>query len=203
MEKLKTYRIDLKNLLRATSYRFDYVLGDDFFECVDGPEVRQGNVNVSLSVVHVSAAFELNFHIEGVVTATCDRCLDDMEIPVETENRLMVTFGETYEEMSDEHIVISKEEGFVNVAWFMYEFIALAIPVKHVHDPGGCNEMMALKLKEFCVNEIIDDEDLLQDVEVDDSGEIRDDDSVETESGSNRKPVDPRWEALRNLTGDN
>ncbi|MDR0699164.1 MAG: DUF177 domain-containing protein [Tannerella sp.] len=191
----------MRNLLRATNYRFDYVLGDDFFECVDGPEVRRGNVKVSLSVVRASSAFELDFHIDGVVTTTCDRCLDDVEIQVETENRLIVTLGEAYEEMSDEHIVISEEEGFINVAWLMYEFIALAMPIKHVHGPGGCNEMMALKLKELCVDEMTDDEELVQDV--DDSGEIMDDNGVEVESGRDRKPVDPRWEALRHLIGDN
>lgn len=203
LEKLKTYRIDLKNLSRATEYRFDYVLGDDFFECVDGPEVRQGNVKVSLSIVYASSAFELDFHIDGVITTTCDRCLEDMEIPVETDNRLIVTFGETYEEISDEHIVISEEEGFINVAWLMYEFIALAIPVKHVHDPGGCDEMMTLKLNELCVDEVIDDENLFQDV--DNPGEIRgdDDDSLESGSGRDRRPVDPRWDALRHLIGDN
>jgi uncharacterized metal-binding protein YceD (DUF177 family) len=201
LEKLKTYRIDLKNLSPAANCRFYYVLGDDFFECVDGSEVRQGNVNVSLSVVHASSTFELDFHIDGVVTTTCDRCLDDVRIPVETENRLIVTFGETYAEMSDEHIVVSEEEGFINVAWFMYEFIALAIPMKHVHEPGGCNEMMVLKLKELCVDERMEDEDLLQDV--DNSDEIRGDAATESGFGRNRKPVDQRWEVLRNLIGDN
>jgi uncharacterized metal-binding protein YceD (DUF177 family) len=185
----------LKNLLRATNYQFDYVLGDDFFKCVNGTEVSQGNVNVSLSVVQASSAFELDFHIDGVVTVTCDRCLDEMEIPMEAENRLIVTFGETYAEMSDKHIVISEEEGFINVAWYMYEFIALAIPVKHVHEPGGCNEMMALKLRELCVDEIAED--------VDDLGEISGDDNTDPVSGENHKPTDPRWEVLRNLIGDN
>jgi uncharacterized metal-binding protein YceD (DUF177 family) len=195
LEKLKTYQIDLKSLSPAMTYQFDYVLGDDFFESVDGPEVRQGNINVSLSVVHASLAFELNFHVDGVVTVTCDRCLDDVEIPVETRNRLIVTFGETYAEMSDEHIVISEDEGFINVAWYMYQFIALAIPVKRVHEPGDCNGMMVSKLKELCVDEIAEDEELFQ--EADESG------SDGNDAGIRNKPVDPRWETLRHLIEDN
>ena len=192
MGTLKTYQIDLKNLSLADTYEFDYVLENDFFESVDGPEVRQGKVNVSLSVVRMSSTFELNFRIEGVVTVMCDRCLEDMEIPVETINRLIVTFGEMYAETSDEQVVISEEGGFINVAWYMYEFIALAIPIKHVHEPGECNEVMASKLKELCVDE------------PDDNSEVSENEDREvSEQEKSDQPIDPRWDALRNLIGDN
>ncbi|MDR0743491.1 MAG: DUF177 domain-containing protein [Tannerella sp.] len=197
---LKTYQIDLKSLLPATVYEFNYALGDDFFESVDGPEVKQGNVNVSLSVIRASSAFELEFHINGMVTVPCDRCLDDMEVLIEAKNRLIVTFGEAYAETSDEHVIVSEEEGFINVAWYMYEFIALAIPIKHVHEPGGCNEMMMSKLNELCVDEVEDGDDLFHE-----AGETGDD--VDNNSkplrGESRRPVDPRWDALRDLMGDN
>ena len=160
------------------------MLDNEFFENVDGPEVRQGKVNVSLSVVRMSSAFELNFRIEGIVTVICDRCLDDMEIPVETINRLIVTFGETYAETSDEQVIVSEEEGFINIAWYMYEFIALAIPIKHVHESGECNEDMASKLNELCVDEFSDNDEV-------------------SEHKRGDQPVDPRWDALRNLIGDN
>lgn len=187
MGQLKTYQIDLKNLSPSETYEFDYVLEDAFFEQVDGPEVRQGKVEASLSVVRASSAFELNFHLKGKVTVTCDRCLEDMEVPVETINRLIVTLGNMYAETSDEQVIISEEEGFINVAWYMYEFIALAIPMKHVHNPGGCNEEMASKLKEVCVDEL---------KESDDEENVSD-----TEHGD--RAVDPRWDALRHLIGDN
>ena len=181
---LKTYQIDLKNLSLSETYKFDYVLENDFFESVDGSEVRQGKVNVSLTVVRALSTFELNFCIEGVVTVTCDRCLDDMEVSVETTNRLIVTFGEMYAETSDEQVIISEEEGFINTAWYIYEFIALAIPMKRIHKAGECNEVMALKLSEFCVEELSEDNQI-----------------SEPEEGN--QTVDPRWEALRNLIGDN
>jgi uncharacterized metal-binding protein YceD (DUF177 family) len=174
------YRIDLKKLAQASSNHFDYVLGNEFFEGIDGQEVRQGKVNVSLSVVRASSAFEMNFYIQGSIVGTCDRCLEDMEIPIETRNRLIVTFGEAFSEISDQHIVISEEDGFINVAWYMYEFIALAIPIQHIHEFGECNELMASKLRELSVEEVGEGE-------------------IEAEN----RPSDPRWDALRPLIGDN
>ena len=181
---LKKYQIDLKKLSLSEACEFEYALGDEFFECVDGPEVRRGKVNVSLSVIRVSSAFELKFRIEGEVTVKCDRCLEDMEIFVEANNRLIVTFGEAYTETSDEQVVISEEEGFINIAWYLYEFIALAIPMKRVHRPGECDEVMASKLEELCVDDIKED------------GE-----APEQEKSS--RLADPRWDALRNLIEDN
>ena len=180
---LKTYQIDLKKLLLSEYYEFDYILGDDFFESVDGTEVRQGKVSVSLNIIRTSSAFELDFDIEGVVTVVCDRCLDNFEIPVEATNKLIVTFGEEYTEVSDEHVIVSEEEGFIDIAWYMYEFIALAIPMKHIHEAGKCNEVMTSKLKGLCVEE---------------AGN-----SNVSESTDGSRQTDPRWDALRNLVGDN
>jgi uncharacterized metal-binding protein YceD (DUF177 family) len=182
---LKQYQIDLKNLSPSTTYEFDYLLDNDFFENVDGPEVRKGKVNVSVAVVRVSSTFEIDVQADGVITVLCDRCLEDVEIPIETENRLMVTFGETYAETSDERIIISEEEGFINMAWYLYEFIALAIPIKHVHEPGGCNEMMVSKLRELCVDEVTEGSE------------------EETDPDESRRPIDPRWDVLRHLIEDN
>ena len=33
---------------------------------------------------------------------------------------------------------IPEEEGEINIAWFLYEFVVLDIPIKHVHEPGKC-----------------------------------------------------------------
>ena len=178
------FQIDLKNLSPATTYQFDYLLDNDFFERIDGPEVRKGKVNVTLSVIRVSSVFELNFRINGVVTVDCDRCLEDLEITVETINRLIVTFGEMYTETSAERVIVSEEEGFINVAWYLYEFIALAIPMKHIHEPGSCNEVMASKLREYSVDELKETDEV-----------------AESEDGS--RTVDPRWDILRNLIKDN
>jgi uncharacterized metal-binding protein YceD (DUF177 family) len=202
---LKTYQIDLKSLLPTTHYVFHYTLGNDFFESVDGPEVQQGNTEVSLSVVRVSSAFELDFHINGIVTVSCDRCLDDMEVSIKTKNRLIVTFGEAYAETSDEHVIVSEEEGFINVAWYMYEFIALAIPIKHVHALGGCNEMMTSKLNELCVEAVGDEEGSCHktDEEEEESDTATRDHESESFRRQGHRPVDPRWNALRNLMRDN
>lgn len=187
MGKFDAYKIDLKNLSSGV-HKFEYLLENKFFIDIDGDEVQKGKVKILLDVKRSSAMFEMNFQIEGVVYIPCDRCLDDMELPVESKNRLVVKFGKEYAEESDEIVVIPEDEGSINLAWFLYEFIALTIPMKHVHPPGKCNKTMSSKLKKHSAKSTEDEYE--GDSEGDDDMSV-DNDIVDT--------TDPRWDALKGL----
>ena len=64
-----------------------------------------------------------------------------MEIPVDIDDELKVKMGATFSDEND-IVVVPEEDGYINVAWFIYEFIALSLPMKHVHAPGKCNKAM-------------------------------------------------------------
>ena len=66
-------------------------------------------------------------------------------------------------------MTVAEDEGILDVAWYLYEFIALAIPIKHVHAPGKCNPAMVRALEEYSAAR---------------SGE------------EDEQAMDPRWEAL-------
>ena len=186
MGKFELYTIDLKNLTPGT-HDFEYLLENKFFVDIDGNEVHKGHVRVQLAVKKSSVAFELNFQIAGTVIIPCDRCLDDMELPIETQDKLIVKFGKEYAEESDEIVIVPEEEGTINVAWFIYEFIALAIPIKHVHAAGKCNKAMAAKLRQHTA---ISRDDLVEPLD-----EGQEEASDEQDAGVS----DPRWDALKGL----
>lgn len=165
-------------------HEYSYLLENQFFIDIDGDQVQKGKVDVHLTVKRSSMMFEMNFQIQGVVLVPCDRCLDDVEIPIDTQNRLVVKFGKEYTEESDEVVVVPEDEGAINLAWFLYEFIALAIPMKHVHAPGKCNKTMSSKLRKHTTRSLDNDD------------EYEDDESIEEDV-----PVatDPRWDGLKAL----
>jgi uncharacterized metal-binding protein YceD (DUF177 family) len=181
--KFDAYKIDLKNLSPGV-HTFEYLLGNKFFMDIDGDEVQKGKVKVLLEVKRSSVMFDMNFQIEGVVFIPCDRCLDEMELPVESKNRLVVKFGKEYAEESDEIVVIPEDEGAINLAWFLYEFIALTIPMKHVHPPEKCNKAMSSKLKKHSAKS------------ADDEYEGEDPDDMDDTIS---ETTDPRWDALKGL----
>ena len=171
MCSLESLKIDLKGLKEGET-ALEYDLDDAYFRAIDAPEVSKGRVHVSLAIRKQSGFFEFLFHTEGTVIIPCDRCLDEMEQPVEADNRLTVKLGTGYNE-DDDMVTIDENEGILDASWFIYEFIALAIPIKHVHEPGKCNAAMIEALEEHS------------------AARSSDEDGVQE--------IDPRWEALSKL----
>ncbi|KAA6319046.1 hypothetical protein EZS27_031019 [termite gut metagenome] len=161
--------------MQGDSATYKFQLDNLFFAKIDSPEVQKGKVNVDLVVKRVSYLFELNFRIEGLVWIPCDRCLDDMEQPIEAPGKLMVKMGREYAEEND-LIVVPEEEGEINVAWFMYEFIVLAVPMKHIHAPGKCNKIVTSKLHKHLKTDDSEEDN----EETDMSDEIEDLGNIET-----------------------
>lgn len=191
MGKFDKYRIELKNMQAMTCTQ-EFKLGNQFFIDIDAPEVTRGNVNVVMNVKKLAggSTFEIKFGMDGVVQVACDRCLDDMDLDIAVSDKVMVKMGTEYAEDGD-WVIIPEEEGEINVAWFMYEFIALAIPMKHVHAPGKCNKAMAGKLSRH-LRISADDEDMT-------GVGVEEDEDLENPSGA----LDPRWSGLKKILDNN
>lgn len=142
----ESYKIDLKALEDGLT-TIDLILDDDFFASVDGPEVRRGRVDAALSIRKTENYFEIDSHLKGVVVIPCTRCLDDMEQEVEASNRLTVKLGEEFSE-DDDLVTVPDDEGILDLTWYLYEYVALSIPIQHVHETGKCNAAMIKVLEE-------------------------------------------------------
>ena len=75
--------------MKENSAHYEFSLTNQFFADIDAPEIQKGKLQVQLDVKKTMGIYVLNFHIEGSVVVPCDRCLDDMELPVETDDTLM------------------------------------------------------------------------------------------------------------------
>ncbi len=172
MCSLETFKINLK-AMETDGMRREYTLDDAFFKALDASEVKGGALHVSVSIRKASGFFELHFHAEGTVTVPCDLCLENMSQPIVADHTLMAKLGAETNTDDDDTITVDEDEGILDIAWLIYEFVALAIPIKHVHAPGKCNSAMTQKLAEL-------------------SGAVR--------SGKEEEQAtDPRWSALANL----
>ena len=191
--KFDIYKIALRSLtIGVHSYEFN--LDSDFFKNIDGPEVQRGNVLAKVLVDCTGRSFDFTFSLNGVVKVSCDRCLDDMDMEISHSDKLIVKLGKEYAEEGDNIIIVPESEGEINIAWFLYEFIALVIPIKHIHPPGKCNRMMSSKLKKHTIKSLDDDEedDFEDDVESDTDFE----DTMD-------QATDPRWDELKNIIDTN
>ena len=171
MGSLERFKIDLKGLTDELT-ELSYDLGKDYFEALDETEVQSGALHVSVSIRKASGFFELHCHTVGTVDIPCDRCLDLMAQPIEADNRLTVKLGSTPSE-DDDVVTVDEEEGILDLSWLIYEFIALAIPIQHVHETGKCNPAMTQVLEELSADRSGDE--------------------------ASSQAIDPRWEKLLQL----
>lgn len=177
METESKYFIPLsEEQTEVNSYSYEF--GDEFFESLEDAEIKRGKASVKLTCRKEPSSFVLDFDIEGMVFIPCDRCLDDMEQPISTEGELVVRFGEEQEVENEDIIFLPESEKGIDVQWNIYEFIALAIPLRHVHPNGQCNQEMAEKFASVMVGGDEEDIQLKQEEE---------------------KPTDPRWDILKKL----
>ena len=151
MGSIERFKIDLRGL-KSEVQAFEFSLDDDFFKNLDTIDVRGGKLTANLEVRKTGGDYLLNFHAEGQATVGCDLCLDDMSLPVTADYKVAVKMGDTYLEDGD-LITVPADEGCIDVAWLIYEMIALAIPTRHVHEPGECNQEMMERIKQLTVKE--------------------------------------------------
>jgi len=192
MSKFEQYNVvlkDISNEVRVLEYDLDNV----YFMKIDSPEVQKGNVKAKVTVQKKQNIFELQFSLEGSVIIPCDRCLDDMEQPIHYKEKLQVKLGEKFSE-EDEIVIVPESDGGINIAWFLYEFIVLNIPIKHVHATGECNKTMVTKLRKHITRQKDDDDEEGTALVFDDE-----DDDFTTDEAQ----TDPRWDGLKNITENN
>ena len=141
------YKIDLRSIPAGAEKSLHYVLDNTFFAALDDCSLSEGNVEVHVNIRETEGVYETVFQLQGQIVVSCDRCLDDMYQPIKTSGTLKIRLGSCHDE-TDDYIIIPQEEGVVDLAWYMYEFIVLAIPIKHVHPDGECNPQMLHYLTE-------------------------------------------------------
>ena len=166
---------------------FNYHLDGKFFNEIETSEVRSGRVDVALIVTHSrEGIYELGFVCNGVITVECDRCLDDMELPVDTSYNLTVKMGDALDDSHDGVLVIPSSWRTLDLAPLVRDTVLLTIPMMHAHAPGECNVEMLGRLEEHAARNYSSDEDF------DTPPQSRE----ETPGGAS---VDPRWSALQQL----
>lgn len=183
VKELSKYNIDIYGL-EDKQYDYDMESGDAFFEEMEQDLIEHGHFKTHVVLSKSATMIQLRFHTTGSVTLTCDRSLEPFEEPIDSDERIILKFGDHNEELTEEIEIISRNTNRINVARYVFDFIALSLPVKKLHP--------SLRTEE-------DEFDLEDDEE---EGTLVYTSGGETEEGGeseDEEKIDPRWEALKNL----
>ena len=151
MDKTNGYIIDLLSP-HANDLTVEYDIDDAFFQSVDGI-IEHGNLQTMVKVKgKASAMFVVEIHSTGTVSVPCDRCLANVQQEVDTTDAFSVKLGDVFSDEGDV-VVIPQQDGTLDMSPFIYEYIALSLPMVSVHPEGQCDETMMKKLNEYVTHD--------------------------------------------------
>ena len=189
MDKLKNYTIIFSGLPFGMS-DFNFEISQSFFDLF-GIETDFENpaITVDLDFEKKSSMLELSFRINGTIEVPCDVTGEKFDQKISNEAKLIVKFGDEFDDTDSEIWIIPRDEYELNVAQIIYELIMTALPVKRVHPDvlsGNVDPKVLELLDEYSIYNL-DDVNVNQD-----ENEDEDDDDDNDE-------IDPRWAKLKDL----
>lgn len=139
MDLDKKYGIAYKGLAPG-SHEFEFQIDDSFFRFFPETDIRGGEAVVKVTLHKSEGSVVLDFTIIGKLKVECDRCLEEVEIPIESESRLQVRFSQTENECDGEVMWLSPLETVIPLAQYMYETLYLSLPYQRVHPENDKGE---------------------------------------------------------------
>ncbi len=173
MEHLKKiYSIAFAGL-KLGKHNFEYTINSSFFDQIENSLIKNADIDVYLVFDKHENMFILEFTFNGTISVECDRCTEFFDLPVNSSNKLIVKLGlEEEDSVDDEIITIPHNESAINIAPYIYEYISLMVPLKKVHPSlKECNQETISVLEKLTVKK----------------------------NKPEKKEIDPRWDALKDI----
>lgn len=138
-------------------HAFEFVIGDQFFSSIPNAVVPAGNLTVQVLLSKQPSMITLQISFEGSVETVCDRCAVTYPFPVEGKERLIIKLGDEPSEDED-LVVLPRGEHEFNIAQYLYEYIALSLPLRLVPcettgDESICDKATLARLDEYSVSD--------------------------------------------------
>ena len=125
--------------LKPGVYNYGFTLADEFFEAWENDEIEGGNVKIDVKMERRDQLLLLEFTLRGEVEVLCDRCLGRLTVPIEGREHLTVSFSDTATTDDEEQAILPEDASNIDLAQWLYEYVAVRIPLLHAHPDGECD----------------------------------------------------------------
>jgi uncharacterized metal-binding protein YceD (DUF177 family) len=137
--------------LSTGNHSFDFEIGKQFFESFEYFEGISGELKAHVDLLKEPNMMNLAIHLQGIFNLQCDRCLGDFKQETDGNFMLIVKFGESFAEESDEVIVLPFTESMLDLKQYFFEFINMLLPLQKFHPDkengeSGCDPEMIARL---------------------------------------------------------
>jgi len=152
MKNLSNYNIAFVGL-SVGHHKFEFELEESFFKDLGDDTIFQPQLKVEIDLSKSDTLLTLACNIKGILHKACDRCLENVELPIDISKVLHVKItGDDSVSNEDEVVSLGSTEHQLNVAQHLFDFVSLAVPMRVVHDDGECDPEVIKILEEQTSN---------------------------------------------------
>jgi uncharacterized protein len=146
MNLLREFDIEFVKLGEG-KHHFEFIIKDDFFKAFESSLSVQ-EIKVNIDFIKSTNMFTLDISLAGYINTECDRCLNDMKLPIRGEYQLLVKITDNELEDEDDLIYIGSSDYKINIAQHLFDYIYLSIPIKKTcHNIGSkCDSSIEEKI---------------------------------------------------------
>ena len=132
------------NGLTAGKNEFFLHAGKEFFNSFENEEIFDADLQVRILIEKSGRYIGVDCDIQGEVTVECDRCLDLVGLPIDTQVRLSVKFGneenpEVAQDGEREVLFLREDDALLDMSQIIYDYACLSLPMQRTHEEGDCN----------------------------------------------------------------
>jgi len=156
MSKRKAFEIAFVGL-KPGIHEFSYEVDDKFFVEKGAVDFTNCSAKIKLQLDKKNSFMLLKFEIGGKADVVCDRCNNTLTMDLWDEFNMVVKMVDNPDEMNEKEDdpdihYISMTESHLHLNEWIYEFVALSVPMQKMCSPeelGGpkCNKEVLEKLK--------------------------------------------------------
>lgn len=121
--------------LKLGKHQFTFKINNDFFKSFDYEEFNDALISLEVTLDKKSTFMELTFSFGGYVNVPCDLTMEFFNLPIKSESKLVVKFGDEFNDEDEELLILPHSAHEIDISQYVYEIILLSVPTKRVH-PG-------------------------------------------------------------------
>lgn len=129
-------------------HHYDFHLDAPFFGEQEREGILDSDIDAAVDINRRGDRYEVRCIVDGEITVACDRCLEPLQLPVEAEYNVNVTFGEDYDDTREGVLVLPYTARTLDIAPLLADTVLLTIPIRAVHEEGKCDPAMEALITE-------------------------------------------------------
>ena len=111
-------------------HQYDFSLNNQFFVNFEKSKIKDANIELSVNFEKRDRMVVLEITGGGSFRSSCDRCLAEIDIPIQFDDRIIIKFADQkHPSDSEEVYYLDPKTSHVDISPYIYEVVHLHLPI--------------------------------------------------------------------------